>query len=216
MNLLVIFILAFLVLVITILFINLKLGFEYVYNEHEQKLLLTVYFFNNLKKVVQVLPQNKELKEKKIKTKKSRKSKQAFKVNDYQLLRKVIYVLRVTFRRTLKIKDFNLYVKIGTDDPADTALIYGALWSIAGALSTYFFSRYKPKNKKISIVADFNKETFNVVFNCIFNIRIVNIIRVGIIFLKWYIKNRKGGDKNVKSSNRRTYEYSDGKHQGNG
>jgi hypothetical protein len=216
MNLLVIFILIFFISVIIILFINLTLGFDFAFNEHEQKLLLTFYFTHNLKKVNQVLPQNKELKEKKIKSKKSRKNKQAFKINDYQLLRKIIYVLRETLNRSLKIKDFNLDVKIGTGDPAGTALIYGALWSIAGVLSTYFFSRYKPKNKKINIAADFNKETFNVEFNCIFNIRIVNIIQVGIIFLKWYIKNRKGGDKNVKSSNRRTYEYSDGKHQGNG
>jgi hypothetical protein len=91
-----------------------------------------------------------------------------------------------------EIQKANLKVGIGTEDAALTAIVVGTIVSILGLILK------KQKFEVLPIYQD--KNILNIKLNCIFRINLIHYIYKTIM---------KGRDKNErKSSNRRTYAYS--------
>ena len=162
----------------------------------------TIYLFGKIpvKKLTLYPPQTKRKKDKARKVRKKRDIKQ---------LKQAAYVLKKLFFKSFVLNDFKLYVRVGTGDAAQTAVIYGLLWTLAGFIPEFVFTKFKVKNREIKIETDFKEKVWKVNFNCIFSLKIVNIIAMVIELL---IKIRKGGDAGVRSSNRRSNDYSHAKY----
>ena len=106
--------------------------------------------------------------------------------------------------KNLKIifEELNLKVEIGTENSALTSIIFGI---VSGIIP--FVLRNQIKNiekQKIDIKPIYlNQNLLNIELNCIFNIKMIHIIYV------MYILNKKRRDeKYVRTSNRRSYDYS--------
>lgn len=143
--------------------------------------------------------------DKKNKKDKAKKVKQKRDLDQLKLSFKVLLKL---FKRSLIVKDFKLHVKEGTGNAGQTAILYGILWNISSLIPVVIFDEGRVKNTDIKIEASFNEKKFNIDFNCIFSLKIVNIILMCKEFLVWYLKNKKGGDNDVRSSNRGSNDYS--------
>lgn len=86
--------------------------------------------------------------------------------------------------------ELNLSLKQGTGDAGLTGITCGLVWTAAGIITTYLSRYLKVFSKKITVTPCFNKSIFEVSANCIFHVRLVNIIVVlkKIYFMKFFIK----------------------------
>lgn len=93
------------------------------------------------------------------------------------------------FGRYLKLEIAKIYVSIGTDDPAKTAVYYG-LASQSVAYIVEFLSNVtnvSVKNKKsISVVPDFTSESSDAVINITFGLRVWHALSLAIKFYLGY------------------------------
>jgi len=167
---------------------------------------VTIYIFGKIaiKKII-IYPANNN-KKKKEKAEKIRNK------GDLNQLKMSFIVLLKFFKKSLILKDFKLNVTEGTGDACYTSILSGCIWSLTGLIPQLIFTKYIVKNKEIKIETDFNKKVWKLNFNCIFSLKIVNIISMCREFLKYYLKTRKGGAADVKSSNRRSNDYSHAKY----
>lgn len=194
-----------LVLIVLILQCRLTLGFTFIMENLVCSAFITIYFFGDkaLKKI-QIFPSEKK--------QKNEKAKKIRKKSDFNQIKMSFLVLLKLFKKNLILKDFKLFVKEGTGDACNTAILYGFIWSLTGLIIQIFFTECKVKNKEIKIETDFKEKVWKVNFNCIFSLKIVNIIYMCKEIILYYLKNRKGGDADVRSSNRRSNDYSHAKY----
>lgn len=170
---------------------------------------ITIYFFGDkLKKKIAVYPRNKK-KTKKI-DKKSPKNKKDFK----RLTRSIFKIAEVLedFKRRIILEELRFYLREGTGNAFNTAILYGMIWNLFGILQAVILNKFIVRNKDIKIETDFSKKIWNLNFSCIFSIKIVNIILMCKEILIYYLKNRKGGEADVRPSNRRSNDYSNAKY----
>ena len=123
----------------------------------------------------------------------------------------IIKILK-TLKKGLIIKEIKCYIKEGTGDAFNTAILYGLLWNLFGLMQTFVMNNFVVKKEEITIEAEFMEKFWKLNFDCIFSIRVVNIILMCKEFLRYYLKNRKGGDADVRTSNRRFNDYSNAKY----
>ncbi len=194
-------------LIVILMQCRLTVGFTFSMESLACSAFVTVYLFGKIPaKKITVYPLKKNKKKKGDKAGKVRKK------SDLTQLRMSVWVLAKLFFKSLIIKDFRLYVREGTGDACQTALLYGLLWNLAGFMQGCVLQRFKVKNKEFKIETDFKEKVWKLNFDCIFSLKIVNIISLVRESLKIYLKNRKGGDAGVRSSNRRTDDYSHAKY----
>lgn len=96
----------------------------------------------------------------------------------------------------LILERFIWKLKIGTGDAAATGIITGFAWSIMGGLTSLFYKMVAPGRPKpeLQVEPNFNKEIFSTAFDCIFKIRIGNIMITGIKILYKKVKRRGVND----------------------
>ena len=170
---------------------------------------ITIYFFGDkLKKKIAVYPRNKK-KTKKI-DKKYPKNKKDFK----WITRSIYKIAEILedFKRRIILEELRFHLKEGTGNAFNTAILYGVIWNLFGILQAIILNKFVVRNKDIKIETDFSKKVWNLNFNCIFSIKIVNIILMCKEILIYYLKNRKGGEADVRPSNRRSNDYSNAKY----
>ncbi|AFS78422.1 hypothetical protein DUF2953 [Gottschalkia acidurici 9a] len=74
------------------------------------------------------------------------------------------------------IEKFNLDIKVGLNDAATTAIIYGATNFLVGIPINVITRKKSFTEMNINITPEFNKNILEVNFNCIIILRLVNII----------------------------------------
>ena len=120
-------------------------------------------------------------------------------IDNKQFDMKLIKVLR---KINIDIKNVNLKIEMGTENAALTAIIV----PIVSTILSIIFSRKikKEQNQKFEIKPIYiNQNLINILFSGIFEIKMIHIINI------IYILNKKEGvDRNERTSNRRTYDYS--------
>ncbi len=100
------------------------------------------------------------------------------------------------------ISNLNLLIKVGTENAAFTAISTGVLSSIIGILLRNKINNNK--NNIFEIVPVYiNQNLLNINLNCIITIKMIHIIDMLYILGK-----RKRDDKYVRTSDRRSYAYS--------
>ncbi len=170
---------------------------------------ITIYFFGDkLKKKIAVYPRNKK-KTKKI-DKESPKSKKNFK----KITKSIISIAEILedFKKRIILEELRFYLREGTGNAFNTAILYGLVWNLFGILQALIINQFTVRNKDIKIETDFREKVWSLNFHCIFSIKIVNIILMCKEILIYYLKNRKGGEADVRPSNRRSNDYSNAKY----
>ncbi|MCX7843184.1 MAG: DUF2953 domain-containing protein [Clostridia bacterium] len=113
-------------------------------------------------------------------------------------------------------------LEVGTGDAAQSGIVSGLAWTLLGNLMSIFTNVFKTCRFRYNVKTNFSKAVFNMDFFCIFSIKIVNIIVVGMRLAVLFLKNRDklkkatGGDMFGGTSDSRSYDYSDAEHQGHG
>lgn len=113
---------------------------------------------------------------------------------------KILKSLHVLKSLNIKLKKLNLKIILGTEDAALTAILIGVIASFIGIILKGFIQNEKTNYWKIEPIYQ-NVNLLKINLDCIFRVKLIHIIYTIII-------SKKGGEQNVKSSNRRTYAYS--------
>ncbi len=199
----------FLSVILFIFFAKLTVGFIFKMDKLVCSAYVIIYVLGKIPaKKITIYPANKENKTKKKKT----KPKKVRGKVDIKQLRQSIWILVKLFYRSLLLRRFKLNIRAGTGDACQTALLYGLLWNLTSFIPGWLFNHFSVKEKEIRLEADFGEKVWKVDFDCIFSLKIVNIISIVREIIKIYLKNRKGGDAGVRSSNRRSNDYSHAKY----
>lgn len=92
-----------------------------------------------------------------------------------------------------KFEEFSWALRVGTGDPAATALIYGLLRT-AGSLLAHYLQRLARFNSppQITMVPNFQKASLDTFFHCIFRIKLGHII-IAAIWARFRYRFLKGG-----------------------
>lgn len=203
----VIFIFVIIVIIVLILGqCKLTIGFTIKMDNLVSSVYVTVYLLGKYPvKKIMVYPRNRDKKNKE-------KPKKIHKKLDFNQLRESTWLLIKLFFKSVILKRFKLHIREGTGDAYYTALLYGLLWTLTGFIPGRLFNNIDVKEKEIKIDADFEEKIWKLEFDCIFSLKIVNIISIVKEIIKLRIKNRKGGGADVRSSDRRSHDYSNAKY----
>ena len=123
-----------------------------------------------------------------------------------KLLRKNVKVdidiLETIKQLDLIIKNLDLKVEIGTENAATTSIIFAVISSI---IPIILRNQIKDIEKqKINIIPVYtNENLLNIQLDCIFNIKMIHII-----YIIYILSKKRRDEKNVRTSNRRSYGYS--------
>ncbi|MDN5326680.1 MAG: hypothetical protein PWP41_1376 [Moorella sp. (in: firmicutes)] len=119
---------------------------------------------------------------------------------------------RVTCRR------LRLFLTLGMEEPATTALAYGSAWALLALLYQNLQRRARLdfQQPELLVRPRFNAPGLLVDFNCIFTFRLGYIISAGLLLLRLLLGifwQARGASKDARTSHRSLDEDSHGKHQ---
>lgn len=102
----------------------------------------------------------------------------------------------------IEINNINLNIELGTENSALTAII---IPTISTFINIFLGRKVKDYNKQIFIIKPIyiNENLINIALSGIFEIKMIHIINIISILIR-----NKGVDKNERTSNRRSYDYS--------
>ena len=96
-----------------------------------------------------------------------------------------LWILLREMRFKVEVLKTEIKIDYGTDDPADTGILYGIIWAAIGNLYQIFNHYLVFDFPNVEINPDFENQLFEIEFYGIIKIRLVHIINA-------LIKNRKG------------------------
>lgn len=110
-------------------------------------------------------------------------------INRFKELRKLAYWLV----GKISVKRFCWVTEIGTGEPAETAILTGALWGVKGTFLSYFQTMVGrvQSNPQINVIPNFNQVMVTSKADCIFDVLCGHIIIGG--FKTLYLFLKKGG-----------------------
>ena len=165
----------------------------------EYEIYLGLYLFNKIK-ILRVMIDKEKLKRVSIKDKinveqvKKIKNKMSGENELNNIIKKF----------NIKVSKLNLKLELDTLDVLLTTSIVTSLSIFISLLLSKFIKASKSKEFKYKITPLYtNKNMLNLEINCIINVKIVHIISVIFILIK-----KRRDDKNERTSNRGTYDYS--------
>lgn len=116
----------------------------------------------------------------------------------FKILSKLDYIKNLH----IKLLDFNFKIIFGTENAEITALSVPIIYTIIAFILNNFIQIYN-KKPNIKINPIYNNQNFIYIeFSSIFSIKMIHIISTICVN-----RQKERGDKNVRTSNRRTYEY---------
>ncbi len=101
-----------------------------------------------------------------------------------------------------EIKEINLKILVGTENAALTAFTVPVITTITATFLSKQIKKYNDKQKFLVKPIYIDKNLINVEISGIFKIKMIHIINTVCI-----INKKRRGDKNERTSNRRSYDY---------
>ncbi|GEM_PF-664390 len=184
-------------IIVSLLIMPMKLEISYVFHNGKSSFdISTSYLFGLIRPEIQPFDNKKEDKQTEKENKQMEdKSKGLRKYSDYRIIIDYIW-------EKIVIEKFKWETDIGLQEPYYLSILYGFLWAIKSFIISYIMSKKEIDDMAINITPIYNTNKIATRFNCIIKIRMVYIINIWIRILKSY----KGGEGNVRSSNRRLNE----------
>ena len=103
------------------------------------------------------------------------------------------------FRKKLKVELFRLWLLIATQDPYQTATLYGSVSAALEALYPFAARALDIRERDVRVNADFTGESPEVEGRLILTIRIGQILGIGLVFawklFIWYLKQKSAHKK---------------------
>ena len=93
-----------------------------------------------------------------------------------------------TLTSKCKICNLNLDIKIASDEPADTAIYYGAVSSVVYPAIGVLNGIFPIKKQEVIINADYGSKKPKIEFSATLKLRVISLIKVLISFIKDYIQ----------------------------
>lgn len=216
-------IIILLLLLITLLWVKLSL----VYNSDGAKVTVKILFFRYMilgkekkkpkkgdfkirkfrkrrKKVLNKYQKRTKKTRKKSDVKESSEQKKVKKRSPKELITKILDIFGVFLKRFpkyLRVDCARLLIGVGGKDAAETAVNYGVtVQSVqyVGTLLNSITNFEATKDAKISVYPDFISEKWTAEINIIMRLRVIHILKLGIILLKGYLGYKLNGKKQVK------------------
>ena len=132
----------------------LPLGFSAIYRQSQSGVWLLI---GPLK--FQVYPQKKKnVKTEKTKKKSEQQSKKAGSYRDFLPVIRTITEFLQEFRRKIRVRQLELIVCLGGDDPADLAITYGRGWALLGNLMPQLERLFVIKKRNLEVECDFTSQ----------------------------------------------------------
>lgn len=184
-------------IIVSLLIMPMKLEISYIFHNGKSSFdISTSYLFGLIRPEIQPFDNKKEDKQTEKENKQMEdKSKGLRKYSDYRIIIDYIW-------EKIVIEKFKWETDIGLQEPYYLSILYGFLWAIKSFIISYIMSKKEIDDMAINITPIYNTNKIATRFNCIIKIRMVYIINIWIRILKSY----KGGEGNVRSSNRRLNE----------
>lgn len=209
-----------LIIYIVFFWVEVKVALNYIHNEHGEWIIISFYTrdgFLRYEKEIPLLKKDGDKVRFKLVKGQSREMREGTgkrenlflfdifgKYNSVKIYLQDHSSLFESVRRYLNKKDVHVELSIkiwqGTGDAAQTGLLCGLIWAVAGILSSHITRYMKFIKKKINITPCFDKRIFEVDASCIFHAKLVHIIVVliKIYYTKYLIaqksKKRIGGE----------------------
>lgn len=110
---------------------------------------------------------------------------------------KMIIIDFSQFLRHLRLERFVWRIGIGTPDAAATGILSGIVWALMGNVTSFFYQQIAAgwAAPELKVEPNFKKEGFTTSLDCIFKIRVGNIMVTGLKLLKKKVLRR--GVKNL-------------------
>jgi len=185
-----IFALIVIILIVLILFLKINIVVEYKIGGQNNRFEISFFVFK--KRIKLKIPKQKNKKNgifedyKKI-IQNIEKSKNHYEKNK-EIIRKILRYIKCR----IPIEKLELVAVIGTGNASYTAILAGIAWSAAGILASILHSFTDVKEKRVEIRPDFTGKKFSLELFCIFKVKIVYIIVIGLMILKHLIKSKIG------------------------
>ena len=171
--------------------------------EKDYKIKITIYTFNKIP-IIKTKITNEKIQQ----IIKNPKIKEAIQNQETKLIenRKDIDINLIKSIKNIKIEieEIQLKITIGTENAATTAFIIPILSTIIATVLSRNIKKYNDKQTFEIKPVYINQNLLNIEFSGIIQIKMIHIINTICIVNK---KKRKG-DKNERTSNRRSYDYS--------
>ncbi|HWI55239.1 MAG TPA: DUF2953 domain-containing protein [Desulfobacteria bacterium] len=92
--------------------------------------------------------------------------------------------------KSIRCYQLKWITQIGLEDPADTGMIIGLIWSVKGFMYRVFQSNVGSMEQKpeFCVIPNFGSSCLKLDFHCIFDMRIGHIIIAGLKFVKLRLK----------------------------
>lgn len=175
---------------------NLKIG-NYTSN-NEYRAFIQLYFLNKIK-ILSIRINNERIR-------KIYSNKQIEKI-DFNKIKENIPINRDTLsilkKLKLEIEKLNLKINIGIENAVLTSFIVGIMASLIGIVLPYLVKNRNNKEIKYIVEPIYNKTQFNMHLDSIISVKIVHII-----YILYQLVKKGKGEKNERTSNRRSYDYS--------
>ena len=206
-----VFLLIFLIIILMVITLKIKINFtDFEFNtqkhnklEKDYKIKITIYTFNKIP-IIKTKITNEKIQQ----IIKNPKIKEAIKNQETKLIenRKDIDINLIKSIKNIKIEieEIQLKITIGTENAATTAFIIPILSTIIATVLSRNIKKYNDKQTFEIKPVYINQNLLNIEFSGIIQIKMIHIINTICIVNK---KKRKG-DKNERTSNRRSYDYS--------
>lgn len=124
---------------------------------------------------------NKKINLDKIKQKKKKKTATKKENKEISYIGILNDIKNIKFKPSLK---FKLYFEYGTDDAAETALLYGGIWTLIAFIYQSMLWVFNIKKFDCNIIPNFNDEKLIISIQSIIFISLVKVIYICIIFFK--------------------------------
>lgn len=204
-----VFLLVFLIIILMIITVKIKIKFrDFKFNSQNENHLNKNYKIELIIYILNIIPifktkiTNKKV-QKVINNKKIKKmiNKQKTKIIEN---RKNIDIEAIKDIKNIKIEinEMNLNIILGTEDSSITAFIIPIISTVLAIFLSRTIERYNEKQVFCVSPVYINQNFINIDFSGIFEIKMIHIINTICIANK-----KRKGDKNERTSNRRSYDY---------
>lgn len=205
-----VFLFVLLIMFFIILTIKIKLEIKnFEFNSQEKEhirknylIQLTIYTFKFIP-IFRFKITNKKI----IKTLNNEKVKEKIKQQKKKIIEKRkdidIRVIKELKNIKIRIDEMNLNILIGTEDATTTAFIIPAISTIIAIFLSQKVEKYNEKQKFSIKPIYINQNLINIEFSGIFQFKLIHIINTICM-----VKKKRKGEKNERTSNRRSYDYS--------
>ncbi len=105
--------------------------------------------------------------------------------------RKLVHLIK-----KFKVKNFEMYLTVATEDAADTAIQYGTVCAAVYPTLAFIQSNMNFQPKKIDISADFDKKKSEFGISCVFSVKTIYLLITAFSAVKEYLKITKESETN--------------------